>query len=216
MTDPTHHTQDELDAGWDEDVPATSANIQSTLPAADLEKIDAGWDAPDDDGSGDAPGNASGKRGKALGKKDRRKVERQARAHQAERDLENRKSRKAERRVFAEQRAAELAAQRETHRQQELERKQQKAARRAEQQKSVPKPTPAGSAKPASVMPTIAKSAVTPNRAERRAKSSNALKPSTSTGGTLVAPKKKYAVGPFALFIGVVLVASILSYLFIH
>lgn len=261
MTDSTNHANEDLDAGWDHDVPTPVASIKSLPPTPELEQLDAGWDQQSErsnpkplvavsgvHASGTSPpaldsidegwdasavGDATAKgmlgRGKTatLGKKDRRKLERQARAHQVERGLENREQRKAERRELAQQRAASLDAERATVRKKELERKQQKAAKRNAQKntlkdpqkslKSEVKPAAAAIATASAVNPSQP-TANAPNRAERRAKSSKtpAVGPTRSKAST--SPALQSALfGPFTIFIAVILAAALLSYFaFMH
>ncbi len=257
MTDSTNHANEDLDAGWDHDVPTPGASVQSLPPTPELEQIDAGWDqhsersnpkpqvavsgvhasgttrptldSIDEGWDATAVGQATAKgilgRSKkaALGKKDRRKLERKARAHQVERVLENREQRKAERRELAQQRAASLNAERETRRKKELERKLQKAAKRDAQKhpqmslKPEAKPVAATLSRPNAANPNQP-TANAPNRAERRAKSSKAqtVNPTHAMASTSPAVQKAL-LGPFTIFIAVILAAALLSYFaFMH
>jgi hypothetical protein len=226
MTDSTHQVNDPLDTGWDDAEPAAAATIQSLPPAADLEQIDAGWDASELDGGKAADSNArtsselvQQRNQKNLSKKDRRALERQARAHQASRDLENRLHRKEARRELAKQRTADQDHQHDLLRQQELERKRQQATRRTDSKPTKPAPKPAS----ADVLEPATQSApspngATPNRAERRRKSRGAstVELANVSRPAATVPARKPAVGTFVLFIGVVFVLSTLSYFLIR
>lgn len=235
MTDPTKSNPDELDAGWDvSPVPNPSPPVQSQPPTAVLAAIDEGWDPPEpmpdrvSSSQGATPNRPAhqppviGEKPRLLSKKDRRRLEREARAHQVARDEENRKQRKAERQQLTEQRASELEAEREQLRQREQEQKLERAARRAKskhakskQPKSQNKVAPPTELQPVPVMSEQTQPGA-PNRAARRAKSASNAAVSRPMGAPSASAKKQYAIGPFALFIGVVLVASLLSYYFIR
>jgi hypothetical protein len=209
---------EQLDAGWDQQTersnpkpapPLSGAPASGTLPLP-LDSIDEGWDA-DDELDPIAAIAADHAKKAALSKKDRRRLERDARAHQVERVHENRIQRKAERRELAQQRASEIDAKREAERKQQLERKQKKSAKRASriQATVAAKPAPTSVAAAPPDHPTVA----TPNRAERRAKARSRLaaeapKPTPPS----LAAKQKPLMGPFAIFMAVILAASLLSY----
>lgn len=237
---------EQLDAGWEHDherscppraasriTGAPISGVLSSSPAAArpaIDSIDEGWEteaaaisAPLGSAPlGSAPRPKGGSPTRKPNRKELRKLERQMRAHQAERGLENRELRKADRQELKKQRVLEQNARRELLRQQELVREQQKAAHRAERKKA--KPRAAAAATPSRVPAQSAPSRVpaqsapgAPNRAARRAKSGLAV--STTVANTTAdssVSAKRPLVGPFTLFIAVVLAASALSYLAIR
>lgn len=209
---------EQLDAGWDQQSeranpkpsPPLSGAPASGTQRLPLDSIDEGWDANDE--LNPAAVTASGHAKQAtLSKKDRRRLQRDARAHQVERVHENRVQRKAERRELAQQRATEVDAKREVEQKQRLERKQKSSAKRAARKQATPAEKPAPTTVVAS--PPDQPAVAAPNRAERRAKARSKLaaespRPTTPS----LAAKKKPLVGPFAIFMAVIVAASVLSY----
>lgn len=222
-----------LDEGWDAQPPtdtsearAEKLSVSSRPIAIAVEAIDAGWEGAEADCAPSLPAmDATEHRvaKKSLSKKDRRKLDREARAHQAARDLENRAQRKASRKELAERRSAVEKAEREKRAELVRERQEQRAAsrsaakQRAKQAKEA-KIAPKSTIAPSQISEDSSQSVQTRdrslNRATRRSKPAKSAQ-NLPLAVAKTAPKKP-AIGPFALFITVVLAASLLSYYFIR
>src|SRR3954470_588369 len=139
-----------LDAGWDEE-PAEAATSQPPLSASQpphsappsLDALDADWGASEEneEDAGDSnPTSAQIPRGPAPlrgSKRERREIERQRRAHQAQQNSASKKQRKAERLALARQ-ASEQLRLAEQQALAERQKRQAKPARKREK----PAPSP--------------------------------------------------------------------------
>lgn len=230
------HVPDDLDAGWDDSKP-TNERVCAAIPGPAIGDIDAGWDLVVVGAAVGSPifeaaaVDANVRRAKARAvptspkKKQLRVLERQARAHQLKRDSEARAKRKAspntqgnEQRGLVVDRqppAASHGPSAEEHSimsnpQPKGSKRKTKAAKKTEHKASPPVSESVSQV-------TQSSSAAGTNRAMRRAGTAPlAVSRSASTHAEQLRSTKRPAIGPFTLFIGVVLVASIFSYLFIR
>jgi hypothetical protein len=215
-----------LDAGWEE--PAADSLLLTTRVAATTEpatsEIDAGWDLGSEPSSALVPRSSTG--GKVTGqsrkkavpsqptKKQLRELERLSRTHQAKRDGENRVRRKAARKaqpqptdsIGSDRTATPKKHVNMSNQQSKSSKRKAKFRKRDEMQSRPAVPERTEGTPPVQVGT---------NRAMRRAGTvPNPVAPASERASTR--PSKRYAIGPFTLFIGVVLVASVFSYLFIR